>query len=213
MDGDAAREVVSDGGNAGAADVGARMKVVAVGASMSADDAELALAARADAAAFDALYRRHYDHVYRYARASLGHDEDAADVTQQVFVQAWRSLGRFEGRSSFATWLFRIAHNAVVDAQRGRRAALSWERLPANEHPTDAAGPEEQAIRSENADRLSRALGHLGAKKRALLMLRFAGQLSVAEIAAVVGKRPDAVKKQLTRTLRLLKEHPDVSQP
>lgn len=186
------------------------MKVVAVGASMPADDAALVRAARTDAAAFDALYQRHYDRVYRYVRASLGHDEDAADVTQQIFVQAWRSLGRFEGRSSFATWLFRIAHNAVVDAQRKRHAALSLERLPDDEHPTDASGPEEQAIRRENADRLSRALGHLDPEKRALLMLRFAVQLSVTEIAAVTGKRPDAVKKQLTRTLRFLKEHADV---
>lgn len=186
------------------------MKVVAVGASMPADDAALVRAARTDAAAFDALYQRHFDRVYRYVRASLGHDEDAADVTQQIFVQAWRSLGRFEGRSSFATWLFRIAHNAVVDAQRRRHAALSLERLPDDEHPTDASGPEEQAIRRENADRLSRALGHLDPEKRALLMLRFAVQLSVTEIAAVTGKRPDAVKKQLTRTLRFLKEHADV---
>jgi len=202
---------VSDVRNAGAAGVGARMKVVADGDSMPADDD--ALAARADATAFDALYRRHYDRVYRYVRASLGQDEDAADVAQQIFLQAWRSLGRFQGRSSFATWLFRIAHNAVVDAQRGRRAALSWERLPDGEHTTDASGPEEQAIRREDADRLARALGRLDAEKRALLMLRFAGQLSVAEIAAVVGKRPDAVKKQLTRTLRFLKEHTDVPRP
>jgi RNA polymerase sigma-70 factor (ECF subfamily) len=201
---------MSDVGNAGAADVDAGMKVVAVGGSMPADDVALARAARTDAAAFDALYRRHYDRVYRYVRASLGHDEDAADVAQQVFVQAWRSLGRFEGRSSFATWLFRIAHNAVVDTQRGRHAALSWERLPADELLTDAAGPEDLAVRRENADRISRALGYLDAEKRALLMLRFAGQLSVAEIAAVVGKRPDAVKKQLARTLRFLKEHANV---
>ncbi len=213
MDGDEAREVVSNVGNAGAADVGGRMKVEAEGESALVDDAALARAARTDAAAFDLLYRRHYDRVYRYVRASLAHDEEAADVAQQVFVQVWRSLGRFEGRSSFATWLFRIAHNAVVDAQRGRRAALSWERLPADEHPTDASGPEEQAIHRENADRLSRALGRLDGEKRALLMLRFAGQLSVAEIAAVVGKRPDAVKKQLTRTLRFLKEHTDVPRP
>ena len=213
MDSDEAREVVSDVENAGPADAVARMKAVAVGESMPEDDAALALAARTDAAAFDILYRRHYDRVYRYVRASLGHDEDADDVAQQVFIQAWRSLGRFEGRSSFATWLFRIAHNAVVDALRVRRAALSLELLPTDEHPADASGPEEQTIRREDADRLFRALGRLDAEKRALLMLRFAGQLSVAEIAAVVGKRPDAVKKRLTRTLRFLKEHADVPQP
>lgn len=213
MDSGEAREVVSDVEHAGPASAGARMKAVAVGEGMPEDDAALALAARADAAAFDVLYRRHYDRVYRYVRASLGHDEDAADVAQQVFIQAWRSLGRFEGRSSFATWLFRIAHNAVVDALRVRRAVLSLERLPTDEHPADASGPEEQTIRREDADRLSRALGRLDAEKRALLMLRFAGQLSVAEIAVVVGKRPDAVKKRLTRTLRFLKEHADVPRP
>jgi RNA polymerase sigma-70 factor (ECF subfamily) len=190
-----------------------REYMAAVGESLPPDDNALARAARTDAAAFDVLYLRHYDRVYRYVLASLGHDEDAADVAQQIFVQVWRSLGRFEGRSSFATWLFRIAHNAVVDAQRGRRAAVSWDQLPEDEHPTDSSGPEEQAIRRENADRLTRALDYLDGEKRALLMLRFAGQLSVAEIAAVVGKRPEAVKKQLTRTLRFLKEHLDVPRP
>jgi RNA polymerase sigma-70 factor (ECF subfamily) len=189
------------------------MKAVASGEGMPADDAVLAQAARTNADAFDTLYRRHYDRVYRYVHTSLGNEEDAADVAQQIFVQAWRSLGRFEGRSSFATWLFRIAHNAVVDAQRSRHAAVSWDRLLADEHPTDTSGPEEQAVRREDADRLSRVLGHLDAEKRALLMLRFAGQLSVAEIACVVGKRPEAVKKQLTRTLRFLKEHADVPRP
>jgi RNA polymerase sigma-70 factor, ECF subfamily len=173
------------------------------------DEAELIAAAQADRAAFAALYRRYLDRIYRYLRAHCASADDAADLTQQVFLRALDALPRYHpGPAPFAAWLFRIAANAAVDAGRRRRPEIAWEALP----PLPAAPesePEAHALRRESLGRLRRLVAGLDAEKRELLALRFAGQLSSTEIAAVVGKRPEAVKKQLTRILRTLKEQYD----
>lgn len=174
--------------------------------SSGADEAPLVGAAVSDPEAFDRLYRAYATPVYRYVRSLTGNDEDAADVTQQVFLQAWRALDTFQGRSSFSTWLFRIARNRVVDTHRRRHDAVSWEQLPSEAHPVSALDLEGWVLRQERMGRLQRLVSSLAPEKREMLMLRFAAQLSVSEIASVMGKRPEAVKKQLLRTLRMLKE-------
>lgn len=170
------------------------------------DEAELIAAAQADRTAFAALYRRYLDRIYHYLRAHCASDDDAADLTQQVFLRALDALPRYRpGPAPFATWLFRIAANAAVDAGRRRRPEVAWEAvLPLPAAPE--AEPEAHALRRESLARLRRLVAGLDAEKRELLALRFAGQLSSTEIAVVVGKRPEAVKKQLTRILRALKE-------
>ena len=171
-------------------------------------EATLIAAAQADPRAFEPLYRRYLTSVYRYVRAHAETDDDAADITQQVFLQALAALPGFRTQGPpFAAWLFRIAHHAAVDAHRRRRPTVTWELLPEALHPPGERDPEEAVLRAEALARLRRLLATLDAEKRELLALRFAGQLSAVEIAAVVGKRPDAVKKMLTRTLQALKEH------
>ena len=69
--------------------------------------------------------------VYRYVRTRTASAEEAADVTQVVFVKAMSSLSKYRaGRGSFASWLFRIAHNAAVDTHRRRKPSLNWDELP-----------------------------------------------------------------------------------
>lgn len=176
-------------------------------------DAEAALiaAAQSDPRAFDDLYRRYVTRVYRYARAHAGSDEDAADLTQQTFLRALDALPRYRaGAAPFGAWLFRIARNTVVDAHRRRRAVpLVWEALPEALHPLDSQEPEPAVLRAEALSQLAKLVSGLDAEKRELLVLRFAARLSSPEIAAVVGKSPAAVKKQLTRILRALKEQYD----
>ncbi len=138
-----------------------------------APDISLVVAAQRDPAAFDAIYARYLTRLYRYVRAFIWNDEDAADVTQLVFLKAFEALPRYEARAApFAVWLFRIARNTSMDARRRKR--------------TQGHAPDEYP--------------------RQLLALRFAAGLSATEIAEVVGKRPDAVKKRITRTLQALKE-------
>ena len=173
------------------------------------DEATLIAAAQADLAAFAALYRRYAERIYRYLRAHTRSDDDAADLTQHVFLRALDALSRYHpGAAPFAAWLFRIACNALVDAGRRRRDETPLEALPDPAAP-DGDDPEARALRREARERLRAAVAALDAEKRELLALRFAGRLSAPEIAAVVGKRPEAVKKQLTRILHALREHLD----
>lgn len=168
------------------------------------DEQELIERAVSDPEAFRPLYERHAPAVHRYLRARAGNDQDAADLTQQVFLQAFRHLSRYRPKnSSFAPWLFGIARNAARDHQRRRRSTVPLERL--------GAEPATSAIELEDArlDWLRRAVSQLDDNQRDLVALRFAGDLSVREIAAVLGKSEAAVQKRLTRIFHALKEQYD----
>jgi len=171
------------------------------------EDMPLVRAARADRAAFAALYARYVDRVYAYVRSRTATMEDAADLTQQVFLRALNALPRYEERRvPFAAWLFRIARNAVIDAHRQRRVTVAWDLVPEALQPVADLDLEARALREEEVARLRALLRGLDPEARELLTLRFAVGLTSAEIAAVVGKSEAAAKKRLTRILRTLKE-------
>ncbi|HLZ22860.1 MAG TPA: sigma-70 family RNA polymerase sigma factor [Ktedonobacterales bacterium] len=175
---------------------------------MEQDERALVAAAQADPQAFAALYARFAARVYRYIRAHVPTDDEAADLSQQVFLRALDALPAYHERGApFAAWLFQIARRVVIDAARRRRPTIAWEALPAHLHPeAEGSNPETAVLRDETLTRLRVLVAKLDAEKRELLALRFAGQLSAPEIAAVVGKSPEAVKRQLTRIVHALKE-------
>lgn len=171
------------------------------------DERALVAAARDDTQAFAALYARFAVRVFRYLRAHVPSDDEAADLTQQVFLRALDGMASYRERGApFAAWLFQIARHVAIDAARRRRPTIAWEALPEALHPTAESDPEAAVLREEALARLRMLVGRLDAEKRELLALRFAGQLSAPEIAAVVGKSPEAVKRQLTRIVHALKE-------
>ncbi len=175
--------------------------------SASGSDEALVATAQADAAEFAAIYERYLPRVYRYFAARASSAEEAADLTQAVFLKAYGGLSRYKpGKTPFAAWLFRIARNAAIDSHRRDRPALSIEQQPAFE-PIALSTPEEGFLRVERIRELRSVIAALDVEKRDLLALRYAGGLTVAEIASLVGKKPEAVKKQLQRTLQQLKEH------
>jgi len=160
------------------------------------------------------LYDRYLDRMYAYLRARTSSAEDAADLTQQVFLRAFDALDQYHPqRASFATWLFRIARNTATDAYRRQKSAVAWDFLPAALQPIAGDDPEASALRQETRDRLRLVLGACDARTREVLALRYGADLSVAEIAAIVGKSEAAVKKQLTRALRALKERYNNEKP
>ncbi len=189
------------------------MPLEGAGDTMS-DDTALALRALTDPAAFGMLYDRYLDRMYAYLRARTSSAEDAADLTQQVFLRAFDALDQYHPqRASFATWLFRIARNTATDAYRRQKSAVAWDFLPAALQPIAGDDPEASALRQETRDRLRLVLGACDARTREVLALRYGADLSVAEIAAIVGKSEAAVKKQLTRALRALKERYNNEKP
>lgn len=167
---------------------------------------------------FSELYERHLSKVYNYLRSRTGNDEDAADLTQQTFVQALRAFHRYTERGvPVEVWLFRIARNVAVAAHRSRsrsgggKMLVDLDLLPEALQPaaTGAEEPEAVALQKETRAYLRALLLGLDADKRELLVLRFVSRLTAREIALVVGKSEAAVQKQLTRTLHALKEQYD----
>jgi RNA polymerase sigma-70 factor (ECF subfamily) len=173
-------------------------------------DSEAALisAAQCNPAAFEPLYQRYHQRVYYYLRMRINNDDDASDLTHQVFMQALRALPRYKLRGvPFTVWLFRIAHNSAVNAVTRRLQTISWDDLPEEESiSSHVSGVEEQVLLQETLERLRILLGQLDPSKQELLALRFAAGLTIPQIAAIVGKRPDAIKKQFSRLFQAFKE-------
>jgi len=187
-----------------------RVLTVLSGRDEQADsDDALVKAALAEPKAFGLLYERYYDRVYRYCRARMPGHEESADLAQQVFVRAFDNLHRFRPRgSTFAAWLFRIAHNLVVDVGRRKHlGTIPWAAVPEIAMPpTSDIGPEDAALRTEQLEQLRRAVNALPPDRRDLLVLRFGVGLSIKEIATVIGKSVSATQMRLSRTLEAIRK-------
>jgi len=150
-------------------------------------------AQQGDKEAFAQLYEDHFDKIYRYVALRIGNKTEAEDVTQQVFLNALRSISSFRWKGvPFSTWLFRIAHNLVVDyLRKGKKRAtvLLDESLVSSDSNLQLA-----AEHRLDVEQLVSATKRLTAAQREVISLRFAGELSVAQVAKVMGKSQGAVK-------------------
>ncbi|MGH2560878.1 MAG: RNA polymerase sigma factor [Thermomicrobiales bacterium] len=173
-------------------------------AGESGDEAELVAQAQSDPRAFAPLYARYFRPVYRYCLRSLGDEEAAADTTAQDFARALAALPRYRD-GSFRSWLFAIAHNAIVDATRRRRPSAPLDA--ATTVPDPSASPEEQALSAEDRRSIKVLLGQLSPDQRQVVELRLAG-LTGQEIADALGRSLPAVKstqfRAYTRLRRLI---------
>ena len=169
-------------------------------------DQVIRAAQQGDQAAFGALYEEFFSRVYRYVAARVGPGADAEDVTQEVFVRAMRSLGTFQHRGRpFAAWLFRIAHNLVVD--RYRRAGVSGpsvdlESVTQLRADTDVEGA---ALRALDVERLRAAMERITDLQRQVILLRFIAGLSLAETAEAMNRKENAVKALQHSALQALR--------
>ena len=146
-----------------------------------------------DAASFDGIYQAFFDSIYRYILLKVENVADAEDLTEDVFVKVLESIGSFRWKGyPFSSWIFRIAHNRVVDHVRKR----SRQRVEPLEDGVETSGYsiEHQIEIRLTLAQLKEAMKELTQAQRDVISLRLGVGLSIAETANVVGKRGNAVK-------------------
>jgi RNA polymerase sigma-70 factor (ECF subfamily) len=166
----------------------------------------VAAAKRGDRDALDALLRRHHDRVYALCRRMAGNDADALDATQEALIAVCRGLERFDGRSSFTTWLYRVATNACLDELRRRkRRPVPIDSDARAASSTSPDGTSERSTGRSIDDDVSRrldidaALATLPEEFRAAVVLRDLCELDYAEIGEVLGIPPGTVRSRIAR--------------
>jgi RNA polymerase sigma-70 factor (ECF subfamily) len=155
--------------------------------------------------AFDVIVERHRRAVYQLCYRFVGNHEDASDLSQEVFLRAYRGLRNFRGRSSLGTWLYRIGVNVCLNRVSVKKPQS--EPIEAQQHvDTRTESPSEQLMSAERAARVRAAIAKLPRKQRAVLILRMYQEMSHQEIAKVVGSSVGAVKANVFHALQNLKK-------
>jgi RNA polymerase sigma-70 factor, ECF subfamily len=161
-----------------------------------------------DRAAFDTLVRRYEVYLYRLMVRACHHPEDAEEVASEAFARAYERLHQFQGRSSFVTWLGRIATNLCFRRrEKAEVPSVSLEGLPRGpELAAPEPAPEQSALREEMRRTIRAAVAELPEPDRTVLRLRDIEQLSAAETAGRTGLTIPAVKARLHRARARLRE-------
>jgi len=169
---------------------------VAVDKAKSGYDEDLVLVERylgGDQAAFEHLYAKYYDKVFAISRGILLDNDEAADAVQEIFTLVYRHLGRFDRRSRFSTWLFRVSVNrSIQEARRNRHKCKNVEL-------TEAAGKVSDDHPESIDPRVHACMEKLAPQDRALLTLFYWDELSLQEIAESLGCNVNAAKTRLYR--------------
>ena len=163
----------------------------------------VASAKEGDRIAFEALMHMYGEGVYRLALRMLGNYDDAADVQQEAFIAAYRSLRKFRGESSFATWLYRITARLCL-ARKQRKAAVECAQLPEDlPAPLSAAGdPLASLLAREAAGQVLRALYRLCPQDRLLIILRYLEELGHQQIGEILGCSEECSRTRVLRARR-----------
>ncbi len=173
---------------------------------MEVDRALVEAAQAGDRVALEELVRRTHRGVYTCALRLVGNPDDAADITQDVYVRVVRKLSGFRHEASFATWLNRVTTNVAMSTlrRRMRRLAVEGATVPPDTRDT-ASDPAERAELADLAGRLERLVAALPEGQRRVLVLRDIYGQSTEEVAEAMGLTPGAVKVRLFRARERLK--------
>jgi len=175
-------------------------------AARIADRAAIEACLSGDVSAFDDLVVRHQKAIHRVCYRFTGNTEDAADLTQEVFVKAYRSLAKFRGTSAFSTWLYRIAVNACLSFKSSRKNRT--EEIDDESQDVVAEGPsaEETLDAKLNADVMREALETLPEKQRLTVIMKVLEERTHAEVADLLGSNVGTVKANLFFAIRNLRK-------
>ena len=153
--------------------------------------------------AFRFLVERYSRPVFRLGYRMTGNEQDAEDVVQEAFLRAFKQLNRYESRSSFSTWLYRIAANYSLDLIRARRSTDPVEDVTLRE---TAAGPERLMESTQVQETLDVALAALTEQERTAFVLRHYEGLSIDEISGTLGINNNAAKHSVFRAVQKLRK-------
>jgi len=171
---------------------------------MICNEAELVeRATMRDQSAFAELYNTYVDKIYKYVYYKVGNAADAEDLCEQVFLKAWEAIGRYKWCGyPFSSWLYKLAHNLVVDHYRTRR-----DPMPLNDllyTPLEPADPENALHATLEAEEIRRAIAQLTGEQRQVIQLKFVEGYSNLEIAEMLNKKEGAIRALQYRALRSL---------
>ena len=187
-------------------------KTQATAAAKTRDQSEIEKLVKKAAAgnfkAFGELYSIYLDRIYRYIFYQDNDKMTAEDITEEVFIKAWKAIGSCKGREkTFTSWLYRIAHNLVANwlRDRSRHPVISLDQLvPTGRRDTIAI--EHQAEANDEREALLEAIRRLHPDRQQLLILKLMEGMSNVDIGRVLGRSEGAIKSLYFRTLIALRE-------
>jgi len=168
-----------------------------------------------DSAAFKEFVEKYQRRLFQFALELTGDWDDAEDISQQVFIKAYRGLVRFKGKAKVMSWLFRIAINTHIDEDRRRKSRGGWAVRSEDEDETQREpfvataaedNPERQTAAGQMGAHIQAALGTLAPQQRLVFILRHYHDLPLKEIAGILGVTLGTVKSQLFRAIRHLQK-------
>ena len=176
---------------------------------MPVDDAAVVARARGgDEEAFRLLVERHSRGIYRLAYRMTGRQEDAEDVVQETLIRAYRQLDRFEARSNFRTWLYRIGFNCAIDymgARPHRESAETDDRLEQLSGQSSGPTTHDLAYAGEIGGHVQEALETLSPQERAAFLMRHYQGCSIEEICRALDLRSNAAKHSIFRAVKKMR--------
>ncbi|MFC1972393.1 RNA polymerase sigma factor [Chloroflexota bacterium] len=172
----------------------------------SADSANIILvqrAAKGDFEAFGELYDVYLEQIYRYVYHQLKEKMTAEDITEEVFVKAWKSIKSCRGKEkTFKAWLYRIAHNQVVDYYRYQKRETGMYR----QNIVDESNPVQNIEQANESERLFAEISSLPRNQKQVVILRFIEGLEHQEVSKIMGKSQGAIRVLQVRALATLRK-------
>ena len=154
---------------------------------------------------FGSLYDLHVDRVYRHIYYRVGNTKDAEDLTQQVFLKAWKAIGRYQKTGSpFLAWLMRISHNLVIDFYRSKKDVTYLDSEIDFKDPD--AGPEQLAEAQFDQQQIRKVILRLPDEQQQVILMSFIEGFTYSEIAASLGKSEGNIRVIVHRALKRMKQ-------